>query len=72
MVFLRPNCENLFRSGLATNFWFGFLLFQYCDDRKARGASAQSIALWQQATIEITEGDRSVVACSRHIYMATQ
>jgi len=28
-----------------------------------------SIALWQQATIEITRHDHSIIACSRHMYM---
>jgi len=38
-----------------------------CGDRKARAASAQSFTLWQQATIEITRRDHSVIACSRHV-----
>jgi len=42
---------------------------QYCCDRKARGASAQSFTLCQQATIEITCHDHSVIACSCHVYM---
>jgi len=41
----------------------------YCCDRKARAACAQSFALWEQATIEITGRDHSVIACSRHIYV---
>ena len=41
-------------------------LFLY--DRKARAASTQSFALWQQATIEITRRDHSFISCSRHIY----
>ena len=36
---------------------------------KARAASAQSFALWQQATIEFTRHDHSIIACSRHIYI---
>jgi len=40
-----------------------------CCDRKSRAAYAQSFALWQQATIEFTCHDHSVIACSRHIYM---
>jgi len=40
----------------------------YCCDRKARAASAQSFTLWQQATIEITPRDHSVIVCSRHVY----
>jgi len=35
-----------------------YLKWYYCD-RKARAAYAQSFALWQQATIEITRGDHS-------------
>ena len=41
----------------------------HCCDRKFRVACAQSFALWQQATIEFTSYDHSVVACSRHIYV---
>jgi len=37
--------------------------------RKSRAACAQSFALWQQATIEITRHDHSIIACSRHIYV---
>ena len=40
----------------------------FCCDRKSRAAYAQSFALWQQATIEFTRHDHSVIACSRHIY----
>jgi len=32
-------------------------------------ASAQNFTLWQQATIEITCHDHSIIASSRHIYM---
>jgi len=39
-----------------------------CCDRKSRAACGQSFALWQQATIEITRRDHSIIACSRHIY----
>ena len=28
----------------------------------------QSFAPWQQATIEITRQDHSIIACSRHMY----
>jgi len=38
-----------------------------CCNRKSRAACAQSFALWQQATIEITRRDHSITACSRHI-----
>jgi len=40
-----------------------------CYDRKARAACAQSFALWQQATIESTCCDHSIIACLHHIYM---
>jgi len=40
-----------------------------CCDRKSRAAYAQSFAPWQQATIEITRRDHSIVACSRHIHI---
>ena len=39
----------------------------FCCDRKSRAACAQSFALWQQATIEFTCHDHSVIACSHHI-----
>ena len=42
---------------------------QYCCDRKSRVAWAQSFALWQQAMIEFTCHDHSIIACSRHIYV---
>ena len=32
-------------------------------------AYAQSFALWQQATIEFTCHDHSVIACSRHTHI---
>jgi len=38
-----------------------------CCDRKSRAACAQSFALWQQATIEITRRHHSIIACSRHV-----
>ena len=38
-------------------------------DRKARAACAQSFALLQQATIEITRRNHSIIASSRHMYM---
>jgi len=41
----------------------------FCCDRKSRAAYAQSFALWQQATIELTCHDHSIIACSRHIYV---
>jgi len=41
----------------------------YCCDRKTRAACAQDFALWQQATIEFTWHDHSIIACSRHIYV---
>jgi len=44
-------------------------VISHCCVRKARAASAQSFTLWQQATIEITCRDHSIIACSRHIYM---
>jgi len=43
--------------------------FVYCCDRKARAASARRFTLWQQATIEITCHDHSIIACSCHIFM---
>jgi len=41
----------------------------WCCDQKSRVACAQSFALWQQATVEITRQDHSIIACSRHIYV---
>ena len=40
----------------------------FCCDRKSRAAYVQSFAPWQQATIEFTCHDHSIIACSRHIY----
>jgi len=40
-----------------------------CCDRNARAACAQSFALWQQATIEITRRDHSITAYSRHAHI---
>jgi len=45
------------------------LLVVWCCDQKARPASAQSFTLRQQATIQTTRGDHSVVACSRHVHI---
>ena len=39
-----------------------------CCDRKSRAACAQSFAPWQQATIEITRRDHSIIPCLRHIH----
>ena len=44
------------------------MLIRRCD-RKSRAACAQSFGLWQQATIEVTCHDHSIIACSRHIYV---
>jgi len=40
-----------------------------CCDRKSWAACAQSFAPRQQATIEITRRDHSVIACSRHTHI---
>ena len=40
----------------------------WCCDRKSRTACAQSFALWQQATIEITRQDHSIIGCSHRIH----
>ena len=50
-----------------SNFVYG--IDSYCCDRKSRAAYAQSFALWQQATIELTCRNHSIIACSHHIYM---
>ena len=41
----------------------------FCCDRKFRAACVQSFALWQQATIEFTCHDHSIIACSCDIYV---
>ena len=41
----------------------------FCCDRKSRAACAQSFAPWQQATIEITRRDHSIIVCSGHIHI---
>jgi len=40
----------------------------FCCDWKARAACAQNFTLWQQAIIEFTRRDHSIIACSHHIY----
>ena len=51
------------------NKWNHYAVQQtYCCDRKSRAACAQSFAPWEQATIEITRRDHSIIACSRHIH----
>jgi len=50
-------------------FHFCFMVMRYCCDRKGRAECTQSFTLWQQATIEITRHDHSVVTCSRQVYM---
>jgi len=60
------------RSFCETCTWHGLHVLAtapVCCDRKARVACAQSFTLWQQATIEITRRDHSIIACSSHIYM---
>jgi len=42
---------------------------QYCCDRKSRAACVQGFALLQQAAIEFTCHDHSIIACSCHIYV---
>jgi len=42
---------------------------RHCCDRKSRAARVQSFAPWQQATLEITRRDHSIIACSRHIHV---
>ena len=41
-------------------------LSECCCHRKAWAASAQSFTLWQQATMEITRRDHSIIACLCH------
>jgi len=36
---------------------------------KARATCAQSFAPWEQATIEFTRRDHSIIACLRHKYI---
>ena len=57
-------CEGFTRHDLHT-----LITAPFCCDRKAREAYAQNFALWQQATIEFTCHDHSIIACSRHIYL---
>ena len=46
-----------------------WILSLFCCDRKSWVACAQSFAPWQQATIEITRRDHSIIACSHHAYI---
>jgi len=55
------------RQGYQTSCRWGNFL--YCCDRKARAASAQTVALWQKATVQIPRRDHSIMACSRHSRM---
>ena len=48
---------------------FSWCYQRFCCDWKYRAAYAQIFALWQQAAIEFTCHDHSVIACSRHIYL---
>jgi len=49
--------------------WAMLIEISLCCDRKSRAAYAQSFALWQQATIEFTCHDHSIIVCSCHIYV---
>jgi len=40
----------------------------YYFEWKTRAASAQSLTRWQQAKLEITRGDHSIVGCLHHKY----
>ena len=40
-----------------------------CCDWKARAESVQSFTLWQQAIMEMTCYDHSIIACTHHLYM---
>jgi len=42
------------------------LVLYHCNQCRK---SVQSFTLWQQATIEITRCDHSIIACSCHLYM---
>jgi len=54
-------CAKLTRSYVA--------LCEHCCGQKTQAASAQSFALSQQATMEFTCHDHSVIAFSQHLYM---
>jgi len=41
----------------------------FCN-REPQAANVQSFPPWQQATIEITCHDHSIIACSHHIYIS--
>jgi len=57
-------CEGLTRHDLHI-----LVTAPFCCNRKSRAACAQSSTLWQQATIEITRRDHSIIACLRHIHL---
>jgi len=40
-----------------------------CCNRKAREASTQSFALWQQAATETTHRNHSIIGCSHHVFI---
>jgi len=62
VIGLQSSARNVVFAGLKRNHC-------YCCNRKARAACAQSVTLWQQATIEIMRRNHSIIACSHHIYM---
>ena len=66
MAFLSSTTQSVTSLSYSQDFW---KICWRCCDRKARAACAQSFTLWQQATIDITYHDHSLIACSRHIYM---
>ena len=65
----KMNCTYLLTESWRPNLWpcEATATRTWCCDWIALGASMQSFTLWQQATIEITCNDYSIVACSRHI-----
>ena len=60
----RPFCE-----GFTQHDFHILATAPFCCDRKVRAACAQSLALSQQATIEFTCRNHSIIACSHDIYM---
>ena len=70
LVWIRISSIKNVRVGLNSLFVGKCIIFAwYFCDRNYQAAYAQSFALWQQATIEFTCHDHSIIACSRHIYV---
>jgi len=69
----RFRCISTYNNMVKMSIHFHHVYYSYlvvrCCNRKARAAYVQSFTLWQQATIEFTRREHSIIVCSRHICM---